>query len=297
MAFRIKAKRYASRTIAAGADEVIYWCPIPAGGLWLGATLDIHVILTNTIVASDIAKVYGLSGYFVPVNDLTALPATPDLFWDTQITKDQAVAEDALDLSDVSDVTEDIGMGIPNLAMMVDAQHGPTKLFRTERLMSFASGGRTMVTTAGAETYLPIDRVRLRTKRQVKAGKKPGVVLIAISNGDELVSSSFDATARQAWAPGRSEDGAAAAELEWRMLKYMQRWIEDASMFLMPTGVEAGAQEPYEKAAELAGRTVEQAFEDGDGDFDISAAVQSFTIGNGMFVVPGRPSMKMLKGN
>lgn len=296
MAFRIKVKRYAARNCGPGTDNVIYWCPVPVDGIWLGATIDLHVI-SATAIDPEKAIVYGISGYFIPVRDPTALPTNPDLFFDTQVTKDTAIAEDALDLSDASNTTEDIKPGVPNLALMTDSHTGPVRLFRTERLMTFASGGRTMVTTAGSETYLPIDRLRLTTKKQVRARKTPGVVLIAISRTNEPIPDAFPNDAVSGWAPGQAEGGVTVAEREWRMLKHMQRWMEDASMFLVPGGVETGAHEPYEAAAELAGRMVEQAMEDSASDWDIASTLFTFAIGTGSIVVPGRPRMKMLKGN
>lgn len=297
MSFRIKMKRYASRSTAVGADEVFAWFPVPKDGVWMGANIDLHVISLAKMLISQNAKMYAISGYFIPVNDLTALPTTPDLFWDTQIVKDTSVAEDALDLDHTSDDNPAISQGQPDLALMTDAHTGPIRLFRTERLMTFASGGRTMVTTVGSETYIPIDRIRMRSKKQVRAKSRPGVVLFAISNSNFDIPEVFTGTAEQAWAPGQSEDGATVAEFEWRILKYMQKWMEDAATFLMPGGTEAGAQEPYEKAAELAGRTVEQGFEATDAQYDITTGLKSFAITTGSMIVPGRPMQKSLKGN
>lgn len=297
MAFRIKMKRYSSRATVVGTDEVFAWFPIPKDGVWMGATFDLHVVSLAKMLISDNAKLYGISGYFIPVNDLTALPTTPDLFWDTQIVKDTAVAEDALDLDHTSVAAADVTQGLPNLALMTDAHTGPIKLFRTERLMSFANSGRTMVTTVGSETYMPIDRVRMRTRKQVRAKSRPGVVLLAISVGNFDIPETFTGGSANAWAPGQSEDGVTVAEFEWRVLKYMQKWMEDAATFLMPGAVEAGAQEPYEKAAEVAGRIVEQGIEDTDAQWDITTGIHSFAITTGSMIVPGRPMMKTLKGN
>lgn len=294
MPMRIIARRTSATLNLAGEDHVFFYCPVPKDGVWMGASLDIHIIGVNTIL-TDLAKPYGISGYFIPVNDPTALPADPDDFWDQQVPKDSAVDEDLLDLSHGTDQDAEISIGVPALEMMLDAHQGPIKLFRTERMMSFAQGGRTMVTTAAAETYVPIDRFRLTTKKMVRAKSKQGVVMFALSNSNAAISNLHTGDI-QAWAPGHTSAGVTNAELEWLMLKWMQKTVEDSAVFLAPGGVETGAIRVPRLAAELAGRMVDQAFESSNDRFDTTMVLQLFSMGSGTIIVPGRPNLKTLKG-
>ena len=274
MSLLISRKVFSHRQVASNSDAVIAWGAIPAGGKFGGATV------RGAIVGGEersilTAMVYGMSAYVIPVLDLNTLDSTPDTTWDNQVPKDDDVAEGALDFElDSADTTPDIEVGPSNLSMLVGAKTGPAKLFRFERVVTFADAPSGFV-QAVPDTYVPLARYAFRVKKEVRV-EVPSVVLMAVSSSLLSIATSFVGSLYE-WAPSNAQS--------WMQLQYLGDALERTAPFL--TGVvEAGAESPYQEAAELVARMVEQAYEDGDGAF-ATQTIQAFTATTMSIEVPG----------
>ena len=270
----ISRKVFSHRQIASNEDKVIAWGAIPAGGKFAGATVRGAIIggEERSILS---AMVYGMSGYVMPVLDINTLDTSPDVTWDNQVPKDDDMAEGALDYEvDALDTTPDIDVGPSNLSMLVGAKTGPAKLFRFERVVTFADAPTGFV-QAVPDTYVPVARFGFRIKQEVRV-EVPSVMLVAVSSPILAVPTSFSGAVSE-WAPSASPS--------WMQLQYLGDALERTVPYL--TGVvQAGAETPYVQAAELVARMAEQAYEDGAGAF-LAQTMQSFSATRMTIEVPG----------
>lgn len=271
---------YAERAPSGGADSCFAWAAIPQGGRFLGATV-VGTVMGSESTSTLGAMVFGLSGYAVPVLDPDTIQASPDAMWDLQVPKDEDVAEDALDFDyrTTSDSTPNMTIGEPNLNIMIGAQVGAKKLFRMERVVTFADSPTGFI--AGTpDAYFPTAQVSFRVKVHVSADV-PTMVLFAHSAPTPGIGSIFTGNLAS-WAP-RTAD-------EWLKLRYIGDTVKMAAPFLAPAGVETGAESPWEEAAELMQRSTIQSFEDTSGAF-INMAQQSFMKSRMQIEVPGHLMM------
>lgn len=280
----VNRKVYAERDIVASTDRVFAWAPIPAGGAFLGATVEGSIIGVESSSTLG-AMVYGLSGYVVPIRDPDTPDADPDIAWDLMVPKDETIDEDTLDFDwgTSQDATPAQTIGNPNINMLLGMQGGVQKLFRMERIISFANSPTGFI--AGTpDAYFPTDTFRFRVKQTARV-KTPSAVLFAVSAGAAGVATGFTGDT-QGWVP--------TSENEWRNLRYIGDTLEEASKFIAG-GVEAGAHEPWEAAAEMVQRTVEQAHEDTSGAF-INMAMNSFTRTTMTLEFPGHFRVNSING-
>ncbi len=293
MTLIIKRKTYAHRLIGANSDQVFAWAWVPSEGSFLGATVDLHMVSSDAI-AWDTVMVYSLAGYALPVDDPDGLPAEPDTYWDKYVPKDKAIAEDALDFDTTSsDIEPFSAMGLHSLENMFDVgANGTKKLFRTERMLSFANSPRTMITTNGSETYMPMEVVRFKVKQKAAAGNRPMLILFAAGKASDAPPNAWIGDV-SAWAPGNESAG--AAKENWYRSKFLWTSIVQSMPWLTGAG-ETGAKSVYEKAAELAGRYVEQAFEESaSATFNVTNNINVVARVNYTIAVPGQPTMKTLR--
>lgn len=271
------------RSTAADTDECIGWCAIPSGGVFRGATLRGSVMGVESTSTLG-AIVYGLSGYVLPVLDPDTIQATPDLLWDLQVPKDSAILENTLDYDNLTTAvtTPDVTPGEIDLEQLVDSGNRPVQLFKTERMVTFAQSPTGFI--AGTpDAYFPTDLFAFRVKRQVRV-RGPSVVLFALSAPTPGVPSIFTGDT-SSWAP-RTND-------EWYMLRFIGDALERGAVFLH--GASTTEDEPWEASMELAGRMMEQTFEDTTGAF-LAGTKQSFTKINYTIEVPGHLNVKSLRG-
>lgn len=287
MTVEITRKTQVERSTGAGTDECIGWMAIPAGGVFKGADVSVAV-LGNEESSTLGAMIYGLSGYIVPVLDPNTIDASPDTTWDLQVPKDEAIAEDLLDFDyqTTPNTSPNVQVGAINAEEVFNAMAGATKLFKTERVVTFADapGGFNRVDSA-VDTYFPKERVNFRVNKQVRV-KLPSVALFALSSPTPGVPSIFSGDV-SSWAPRSAH--------EWMALRYIASAVEFGMQFVAPQGVEAGAHEPFEALAESVGRILEQSFEDTTGAF-VAHTIQSFSSITYRMEVPGHFRVKSLRG-
>ena len=158
--------------------------------------------------------------------------------------------------------------------MLVGAKTGPQKLFRFERVVTFADSPTGFV--AGTpDSYLPTAIFSFRVKQKARV-EVPAVMLMAVSNPVLAVPSQFTGTIEE-WAPSDSQS--------WMQLQYLGDALERTAPFL--TGLpEPGAESPYQEAAELVARMVEQAYEDTDSAF-LGQTINAFAVSRMQLEVPG----------
>lgn len=269
----IDRKVFAQRSVPSNTDKVVSWAAIPAGGAFTGGT-----VRGSILGAEDrsviTAMVYGMSAYVLPMLDLNTL-ADPDAMWDEQVPKDDDVSEAALDFEvDIADTTPDVDIGPPQLDMLVGAKTGPKKLFRFERVVTFADSP-TGHLAGTPDSYAPTARLGFRIKQAIRA-EVPSVMLMAVSSPILSIPSVFTGTISE-WAPTGAES--------WMQLQYLGDALERTAPFL--TGVvEPGSESPYQEAAELVARMVEQAYEDTSGAFS-AQTLQAFVASKMTIEVPG----------
>lgn len=284
MTVAIKRRTVVERATVAGSDEVFGWCPLPAGGVFKGANVSIAVIGEESSSIKG-AMIYGLSGYIVPVLDPNTRDATPEITWNLQVPKDEAIAEASLDFDyqTTANVSPAVQVGAINQEEVFQAMAGATKLFKTERIVTFADTNRGWI--AGTpDVYNPAERLSFRVKKQVRV-KVPSVILFALSAPTPGVPGVFTGDV-SGWIPGN-----AAA---WLGLRYIGSAIEQSMPFVAGS-VEAGAHEPYEQMAEGVARVLEQAFEDTTGAF-LTQDIQHFSSCMFDIEVPGHMNVRNIRG-
>lgn len=279
----ISRKTQAHRLVGSGFDAVFGWAAIPSEGVFHGATIDLRATRVGR-QDMDEAAISGMSGYVLPILDPDTLDVSPDTTWDSQVPKDEAIDFDSQDFDTATpDVTGDVSIVDPNAEIILDADSGPTKLFRREYVTTFADSPAGFL-TGTPETFLATRSIRHRVSKKVRV-KRPSVVLFAWTSGSAVVDSVFSGL-DSLWAPGDAKD--------WMSYKYMANALELAQHFL--TGAsESGTDSPFDHLAQLVGRTVEQAFEDTADAFE-GGAWNVWATCRYKIEVPGWYNMKSLSG-
>lgn len=277
MTLMINRKTHTQRSTALNTDEVIGYAAIPAGGAFMGATLQGSAMGAESSSTLG-AMIYGLSGYVVPITDPDTLD-DPDDVWDLMVPKDLAILEDNVDFDFLTtpSVTPDLTPGEFHIGDIISAGQGPVKLFRTERVVTFASSPTGFI--AGTpDAYFPTDLFSIRVKQKVRV-TTPSVVLFALSSPTPGVPSVFTGNISQ-WAPGGND--------EWYNLRFLGDAIERGSIWSTRTLTE---DEPFESIMELVGRQLEQVFEETTGAY-VAHTINSFTECHYQIEVPGHLRVK-----
>ena len=248
MSVRVFPAQASQRAALAQKDEVVAAFPLPGG------TVVNKVWLRMSVIASSIsfiqAALYGVDGYIIPQLDPDT-GVTPDDMWDAQIPKDDAVGSDVIDLDTVTDDNDPVfEPGEPSLSDIMDLTTAPVKIFKRRRMLTFGDRAAGFE-AATPDTFIPAETWRSTLRRKYRV-EVPSWLLIGISSPGTLqTANTFDTV---------------AAEKSWAMLKYFEHTLE--MMMIQLVGLtEAGAESPYEDAANEVSKFLQQFVEFEAGSF------------------------------
>lgn len=282
----IRRRTFKETFLGVGTDRVFAWLPIPAGGKFLGSR--VRASISMIPIGVTVAKIVGFSGYVVPVPDPDGTPVDPNTLWDQMVPKQETIESAAVEMDTVAaDTTPEIDINTVDVAGMVDADIGNVRLFRFEEMMHWARSPHAHE-VGSPDTYIPSMVLGWHAKRTVRV-KRPSAMLMAMSLGNNPVGTTFIGTTNE-WAPTGT-----TAEQNWQRL----RFLEDTLLRSMPWltgGTEAGAESPFQEAAELAGRIQDQTHQDTAGAFDVTNNVKGHFQVTYLMEVPGTMKIGSLGG-
>lgn len=266
-------------SIATDRDKVFAAVAIPKGGVFHGASFDIHLRQVELLVAKSV--MYGITGYAVAIPDPDAAIAF-DALWDSRVPKNQEGATASLDLdTEAADITPEYEPGSVDWAALYDLGLQPKRLYRRRKMITSASAGRGPAATGTMTHYLPQDRFQMNVGGGFKATQPTGV-MFALSNP---VLDHTTATVLTS-----------PTEKEWIMLTYLEDTAIDALKFLIGL-TEAGATVPYAEAAGFLEKTLmPDAFEETAGFF-ATATWEMVAFGSFTCSVPGTMRAGKLDGD
>lgn len=228
-----------AQIIAANADKVVAWAPIPPGGTLVGVTGEIHVMgaEARTIVETS---VYGFSGRVEPVIDPDGV-LNMDTFWDNMVSKPGSVAIDGtvqLDYDwDTTDTDPDVSIGEMDINAVSGMPDQGSDIFKAQlEHLSFAKNGRGWA--AGTpDTWVPTDYKTFRSSKKISAGKLPAYAMLAFSS--PIIDQEETA---------HTMLGGADSARDWALLSNLRNVMQD--FWRINTGmIEAGAESPYAEAS------------------------------------------------
>ena len=130
MSLKVQRKTYVHRIATTETDKVIGWAVIPTGGVFRSARVKFEMVAQQHSLMDEM-HLYGLSAYFIPINDPDTMAASPDTTWDNFVPKDKVVAVGAVEMDEGAASTPPaIAPGSLALEQMINAGGKAIKLFR-----------------------------------------------------------------------------------------------------------------------------------------------------------------------
>lgn len=209
---------------------------------------------------------------------------SPDVLWDSVVTKDTAVNVGAgsseVDIDfDTANSDVELEPGVPDLQAIIEGAMGPKQVMSPRTgIVSFADSP-TGFLDATPDTYLPKFKWGRRSTKKVNADR-PSYALFGFSNPDTLATS-------VSWIEMDSAG-------DWVQLQYMeyvleQAWVEISGL------TESGAESPWSDAVIKIIEATQRFFEDSAIAGSWSPVVWTlFTTFRGLVTVPGVWSSKSL---
>ena len=147
-------------------DDVLAGWPIPAGGMFRQLDMEMHMI--GDSVAHQLALLYGVSAFIVPITDPDEA-ATYKVIWDRLVPKDIPVTEGAFDIDTRTGDAANIEFtpGEMELAEIMGMTTAPMQIFRRREMISFATTPTGFIDTT-TDTYHPTARFTTRIRRPVR---------------------------------------------------------------------------------------------------------------------------------
>jgi len=219
-------------SVVAETDTVIMAVPIPPGGRL--ATVKGHVDYNpQAVLAHDAVVACGLIGVVLPLLDPDAV-TNVDTMFDQQVPKDETIVDDGLDLDfGAADATPEWEPGLPDLVELVGMSQVP-EWYRRRRYMSINTHPR-FIHLDTTVKYLPGESVNFDLAPRVHSS----VFSMALLAFSSPVMTSTAAAGRVT--PNKQE---------WGMLMFLSDTITNMMKELFSI-VEAGAESPYEEAADF----------------------------------------------
>lgn len=234
---RMFARRRAQIICPGGQDRVIFALPLPSESRINNIHAEVHIIGIN-VRAHTVAMAYGIEGYILPVLDPDS-GASYETIWDTLVPKDDDV--DAIDLdTGASDSQSFYEPGESSMAEVLNVGLQPERIYNRSRIVSFANAALRQEVASVIE-YVPAEVVKINVRKNY-AVSQPSIVAFALGVADMLDT--------------ENNPGNIPAENEWPRLKYMELVLEQALIKLFGL-VEAGAETPWEEAAQLLRKHLE----------------------------------------
>lgn len=230
--------------IAAGADGVVAWAPMPAGARLLSVTGELHLIGAEAAPVDAFAA-YGFSGEVVPVVDPDGA-IDVNLLWDNMVTKPVEPITAAATIGqefdfDTTQVNPDVEPGEVDLADISGMLDPGKRIFAPTIEWLSAAKGTPMAVVAGTpDTYTPKSYKTFRSQANVSA-EMESYALLAVS------SPSLDKTQAAATIVNSPQ--------QWGILQNLRNVMED--FWRIQVGMtEAGAETPYAEISTMIGDLV-----------------------------------------
>lgn len=250
MAIAVFPARASQKAVVAGTDRVLASFALPAG-----AKLD-RLWLKSGCIASSIsfiqAVMYGVDAYILPQLDPDTAKSQDDI-WDAQVPKDDAVGSDVIDLdTGATDTTPAFEPGDPSVSDLVKLTTAPLRVFKRRRLLTFADRAAGFE-SATPDTFIPAELWKSeKNLSRIDEIPVPSWLLIGMSSPGTLRTGTVE-----------QQMGSVA---DWAQLQYMGYTIE--RMMIQLVGLtEAGAESPFEDAANLLTGFLQQFIEETAGSF------------------------------
>lgn len=215
--------------VGVNTDRVLHSMWIPAGGKFLGATINVHCMVHD--VNKSVGGMYGANAFQVPVDDPDAT-IIAEVLWDRQVPKDIEEAPGAFDLDTGTALADpEFAIGEVDIAGIFD--YGPREMpgARRRKLITFANS-RSAYEGSTVDTYSMLDTYSVTLGEQERVDA-PHAVLYGFS------SPSWDETQTLWTSP---------AEDQWINLMF-PRWTMEQALVELLGQVETGAESPFEDAS------------------------------------------------
>ncbi len=277
----VTMKRHTLHQVAADSDAVLCGFPMPPGSTFVNGwvKLDCSPIAR---VAVEAVVAYAVKGYVLPVLDPEG-DADWLTIWDNLVPKDEAQADDALDLtSGAADTTPFTEFGIPNLNEIVSLEpFGMTEIFKRSEIVTKNTHPHHLHLDT-THFYWPGVSFSSHISKPVRSRGFSGAV--------------FGFASPVMTQSQTTEDDIPSKE-EWAMLMFLENTLEN--MLISLAGItEAGATIPYASAMSFLGNLLEPAV------LEVTARAADFLavswdVNSSITVqvdMPGKPNMGNISG-
>lgn len=238
----VSMKQTGLYTVAANEDKVMGAWPMPPGSRLVNVKGHID-FGPQAPIAFDAVLASAITAFVLPVVDPDAA-ADVDSIWDKQVPKDEAEADDAIDLdTGTADPTPEWEPGVPDLVSIIGLDQAP-EWFGRETWMTINTHP-TNIHKDTTEKYWPGQVVNIDAQPRIGT-QLYSIAMIAFSSP---VATVVVATARNA-----------PTKQQWGMLMFLETSIENMmqSLFSFP---EAGQEQLYEDMSTYMGALTEPAVE------------------------------------
>lgn len=252
---RVFPKVVSQNDVSPNQDKVIVSVPIPANTTFNGLWIEGNILATSRLTALC-ACAYGVSGYIIPVDDPDSAIVI-DTLWDEKVPKDDSIdAAGSLDLDTAGeDTSPEFELGETDISELLGITTAPQMVFERRELLT-ASKCLATFHLDGASPftdhyYFPYDQFRLRIRKRFFV-KNASYLLVGLS--------------QPAYAQTRNLFKSFNSIQEWSTLQYLGETLKDMFKFVVNT-IEAGAESPYQEAANLISDFLEEFQEQNAGSF------------------------------
>jgi len=258
-----------------GLDTVLGGCEVPGDG----KLNNVHgQVSLQTAVGLSVrhATMYRCTGRVLPVDDLRDSTAFQDI-WDETVPKDSDFASGIIDLDEGANTTTFFEPGEPNWAQLADMQvMNPENLWYNKRkLLTFVNSPRGFIDGAPDTAHMG-DFFQVRSGKRISAEFRSAAILAVGLPAFDDVTTNEMATLN-----------GDAAQLQ---LKYIEVVLEQAWMALVGL-TEAGAESPWEDAANMIGDFLEPTVEEETaGSYNATSSWDMYADMTWDISVPGRKS-------
>ncbi len=245
---RMFARRRSQKTIAGGADEILFGISLPSESIIHDIRAQVHVVGSSVQPATS-AIMYSIAGYILPVLDPDSA-VTLEALWDTLVPKDNDT--DTIDLDTAgADTAPFFEPGEVAFEQVLDIGLQPEKIYQRNAMLSFASSPHKQEDTSVLE-WTPSEVVDIRVRKRYRVSQPSALVFaLAIPAMDDTTGTAVTV----------------AVEDEWPRLKYIELVLEQSLMQFFGL-IEAGAETPWTEAAQLLRQHLEpDVFEENAGSW------------------------------
>jgi len=242
----VSMKQSGLYVVSDNEDKVLAAFPMPPGSRLVNVKGQVDFGPAAVLPQESLAA-SAITAFVLPIVDPDAAEDV-DAIWDKGVPKDEAEADDAIDLdSGTADTTPDWEPGAPDLVSIIGLEQAPS-WFERVTYMSIHSHP-TFIHINTTIFYLPGEVVGINAQPRIHSDLY-SIALLAFSSPTTSVTT---AAARNA-----------PTKQQWGMLMYLETAIENMmqSLFSFP---EAGAESPYEDMSAYMAALTEPPVEEESG--------------------------------